>query len=212
MSTIQGVLFDYGLVLSGPRDPAAWERMKATLAAGEERFHAAYWQPRHEYDLGTLSSQAYWKAVAEALGRQLSVSELVGLERADVDLWTQPNPEMIGWAAALRASGFHTAILSNLGDAMETGVRERCSWLSGFAHLTFSHRLRLAKPDQAIYRHAADGMGLSAASILFVDDREDNIAAAEAFGMQAIRYADHASFIAEVSALANGALPLPSTR
>jgi FMN phosphatase YigB (HAD superfamily) len=30
--------------------------------------------------------------------------------------------------------------------------------------------------------------------ILFIDDREDNIAAAEAVGMQAIRYTDHAAF------------------
>lgn len=196
---IRGVLFDYGLVLSGPPREAAWEHLKSLLSASEESLHAAYWEPRHDYDRGVLNGTTYWETVANQLGQShILPSQLKALQETDADMWTAPNHEMIAWAAALQAQGIRTAILSNLGDDMERGVRERCAWLQDFDHHTFSHALGTAKPDPVIYRHAAQGMGLSPDEILFIDDREENINAAQAFGMHAIRYTDHETFVQEL--------------
>lgn len=191
---INAVLFDYGLVLTGPAHPPAWERMKSLLHTEEATFHAAYWRYRQDYDSGTLTGVAYWHCIAKDLGRP-SDDPLQPLIDADTDLWTQPNQPMIDWAASLQAANIFTGILSNLGDAMEAGVRRRCPWLQAFNHLTFSHRLRATKPDPGIYAHAASGLGVDPGQILFIDDREDNIAGACAAGMQAIRYLDHDSFL-----------------
>jgi putative hydrolase of the HAD superfamily len=199
-SSIQAVLFDYGLVLSGPPDPAAWERMKQILHVNEEDFHAAYWRSRDAYDRGTLNGDAYWQTVAADLHRVIDRLQIDALIDADLDMWTQPNDDMIGWAARLQQRGIKTGILSNIGDAMETGVRARNPWLADFAHHTYSHRLGIAKPDLAIYRHAAEGLGLPPAAILFVDDREENIDAARVAGMTAVRYSGHASFVAAMNA------------
>ena len=46
-------------------------------------------------------------------------------------------------------------ILSNIGDAMEIGVRGQFPALDKFTHHTFSHRLGIAKPDAAIYQHVS---------------------------------------------------------
>lgn len=193
---IEAVLFDYGLVLSGPQDPTAWAAMQQSLEAPEAAFSAAYWQYRHDYDRGTLNGESYWQAVAAALGTKLTAAQLTALLNEDVRLWTRPNAPMIDWAARLQQAGIRTGILSNIGDAMEAGIRTEASWLSGFAHHTFSHRLKLAKPELAIYRHAADGLGVTPEHILFIDDREENIVGAEAAGMQAILYGTHEQFIA----------------
>ncbi len=210
--TIKAVLFDYGLVLTGPPHPPAWAAMKSLFGAGEADFHAAYWRPRHEYDLGTLSGARYWNAVARELGHTPSEVTLRSLLAADVELWTQPNQPMIDWAATLQAAGVRTGILSNLGDAMEEGVRVRCPWLRGFHHLTFSHRLRTAKPDLSIYRHAAEGLGVQPAHVLFIDDREDNIAAARQAGMHAIQYTHHAEFLERMRAAQLDFLLEPATK
>ena len=61
---IRAVLFDYGLVLSAPPDPAAWARMKAITGLDEARFDRAYWLPRHDYDRGTHTGPGYWRTVA----------------------------------------------------------------------------------------------------------------------------------------------------
>ena len=38
---VRAVLFDYGLVLSGPPDPAAWTQMKQIFGASQQDLHAA---------------------------------------------------------------------------------------------------------------------------------------------------------------------------
>ncbi len=211
-ANVEAVLFDYGLVLTGPPHPAAWERMKAVLGASEADFHGAYWRQRHDYDRGVLNGEGYWRAVAMEVGQAPGEATIQELFAADTELWTQPNQPMIDWAAALQAAGVRTGILSNLGDAMEEGVRVRCPWLSGFDHLTFSHRLQTAKPDLAIYRHAAEGLRVAPAAVLFIDDREDNIAAARQAGMQAIQYTDHAAFLQAMHAAGLGSLLEPATK
>ncbi len=209
---VQAVLFDYGLVLSGPPDPIAWARMRHILGASEPAFHHAYWQPRHDYDRGALSGETYWQAVAAELGRPLTRPDHDALLAADLALWTQPNPPMIDWAARLQRAGIPTGILSNIGDAMETGILARCSWLGAFDHHTFSHRLGIAKPDLAIYAHAARGLQTDPAHILFLDDREDNIEAARQAGMQAIKYTDHAAFLQAMDAAGLHALLHPAPK
>jgi putative hydrolase of the HAD superfamily len=201
---IEAVLFDYGMVLSGPADPVAWARMQAILGVSGERFDAAYWRTRDAYDRGALSGVAYWRQVGEDVGRVVDESMLAGLIAADTALWTQENPPMIAWAQELQRRGVKTGILSNLGDAMEAGVRERFSWLEGFAHHTFSHRLGIAKPDRAIYAHAAEGLGVAPEEILFIDDREVNVRGAREAGMVGLLYAGHAAFVEAMRGLGLG--------
>jgi len=190
MTTIRAVLFDYGMVLSGPADPAARKRMEELLGAAPERFGAAYWHYRDAYDRGSLNAADYWRNVAADLGRALDATTLAALIAADNAQWTQPNQAMIDWAAALQRAGIRTGVLSNLSGAMEDGVHAQFPWLQEFTHTTFSHRLGIAKPDAEIYRHAAEGLGVAPDEILFIDDREENVTAARAAGMVAILYRD----------------------
>ena len=209
MENIRSVLFDYGLVLSGPPDPAAREEMKQILGVDEERFRAIYWRHRDDYDRGTLNSVAYWERVAHDLHRPLDAKKLSALIAADNAHWTQPNQAMIDWAAALQSAGIKTGILSNIGDAMEAGIVARFPWIADFTHRTFSHRLGIAKPDAAIYQHSAEGLGVPTGEILFVDDREENVAAARAAGMHAIQYIDHADFLQQMQAAGFSGLIAP---
>jgi putative hydrolase of the HAD superfamily len=83
-------------------------------------------------------------------------------------------------------------------DAMEAGLRARYPWIDTFDHNTWSHAVNLAKPEPAIYLHAAEGLHTSPENILFLDDRPENIEAALAAGMQAIRYTTHRAFEQEM--------------
>ena len=204
MGTISAVLFDYGLVLTGPADPAARAAMQRVLGVEDERVQAAYWRYRDAYDRGALSGVAYWHEVAGDVGRTLDAESLAALIAADNALWTQPNQPMIDWAARLQQAGIKTGILSNIGDEMETGVRTRFLWLAEFAHQTFSHQLGIAKPDAAIYLHAVAGLGVPSEEILFIDDRLENIEAARGLGMMAVQYLGHEAFVAEMEAVGLG--------
>ena len=107
---------------------------------------------------------------------------------------------MLDWAQRLQRAGVRTGILSNLGDAMAAGVLARFDWLGHFNHCTWSHTLGIAKPEPAIYLHAAEGLRTEPRAILFIDDRADNVEGARAAGMQAVQYTSHTAFVAEMEA------------
>jgi putative hydrolase of the HAD superfamily len=199
MAPIHAVLFDYGMVLSGPPDPAAWARMRSITDLSEELLHREYWAHRHAYDRGDLKNHAYWNKVAVGAGITLSPAQRDQLLAADVDFWGTLNPPMLDWANHLQRTGIRIGILSNMPDAMEAGLlAKHGEWLNKFDHHTWSHALNLAKPEPAIYRHAAAGLRTPPANILFLDDRAENIAPALDLGMQAIQYTDHTAFEREM--------------
>jgi putative hydrolase of the HAD superfamily len=198
MNPIQAVLFDYGMVLSGPPDPAAWARIRTITGLSEDVLHREYWAHRHAYDRGDLTANAYWHAAAAGAGILLTPQQIADAIAADVDLWSQPNTPMLQFAQRLQNSGIRTGILSNIGDAMTAGLLEKHDWLSAFDHRTWSYALNLAKPEPAIYRHAAEGLRTPPENILFIDDKSENIAAALSVGMQAIQYTSHDAFEQEM--------------
>jgi len=199
-SVIDAVLFDYGMVLSGPPNPAAWAHMRAITGLDEDHLHAAYWEFRHDYDRAALTGPAYWHAVAAHAGIAITDAQISALLAADVDLWTVPNTSMIDWAARLQLAGVRTGILSNIGDCIADGIIAKLPWLSGFYHCTWSHALFMAKPEPAIFLKAAEALNTPPSRILFIDDREDNVAAAIATGMTAIQYTTHPAFEREMRA------------
>ena len=183
--------------------------MQKILNTTDPRFHNAYWRPRHDYDLGVLNGITFWQTVGTEVGHKPEESEIEALIAADIDLWTVPNQPMIDWAATLQRFPITTGILSNIGDAMETGVLERCPWLHHFSQLTFSHRLRLAKPDERLYQVAIAQLGHPAHEVLFLDDRIENVEAARRAGLTAIQYTGHENFLRSLEETQIEGLPLP---
>jgi putative hydrolase of the HAD superfamily len=200
MNTIQAVLFDYGMVLSGAPDPAAWAHMRSITGLSEELLHREYWAHRHAYDRGDLNSESFWNKTASGAGIIITPAQLKTLIDADTDYWSTLNPPMLAWVKRLQRAGIRTGILSNMPDAMEVGLRARHSWIEAFDHHTWSHAVNRAKPEPEIYQHAAEGLQTPPENILFIDDRAENIAAALHAGMQAIQYSDHATFEREMRA------------
>jgi len=213
---IDAVLFDYGQVLSLPPNPAAWERLRSITGLDEDRFHETYWHFRHDYDRAALTGPAYWHAVAARTGITLDDAQLTALFAADVDVWTDLNLPMVEWAARLQHAGIRTGILSNIGDCIAEGIIAKLTWLGAFYHCTWSHALFMAKPEPEIFLETGEALGTSPPNILFLDDREENIAAAKALGFQTLHFTTYAAFEREMldrgfGSLLNAGLPTTPT-
>jgi putative hydrolase of the HAD superfamily len=199
MSPIKAVLFDFGQVLSLSADPAVWQQMRNLSGLSEADLHREYWAHRHEYDRGTLNRQTYWQAVAAGSRTTFTAEQITALVAADVNLWSRLNQPMVEWVQHLQRAGVRTGILSNIGDAMAEGLIAKFDWIGAFDHCVWSHSLQLAKPEAAIYHCAAEGLHTNPSEILFIDDKIENIEAAEAVGMQAVQYhLDYAAFEQEI--------------
>ncbi len=199
MNPIKAVLFDFGQVLSLSADPAVWQQMRTLSGLSQADLHREYWAHRHDYDRGALNSQTYWRAVAAGSQTTFTPEQITALIAADVNLWSRLNLPMVEWAQRLQRAGIRTGILSNIGDAMAEGLVAKFDWIAAFDHCIWSHSLKLAKPEAAIYHRAAEGLHTDPSEILFIDDKPENIEAAEAVGMQAIQYhLDHPAFEREL--------------
>ena len=92
-----------------------------------------------------------------------------------------------GLLAELKAAGHAMYALSNY-PVWYRIIDEKLA-LSRFLSWQFVSCLTgVRKPDEAAYRGVIDGLGVSAEACVFVDDRDDNCAAARAVGMDAIRF------------------------
>lgn len=81
----------------------------------------------------------------------------------------------------LRSAEVRTACLSNTNhlhwdQMLEPGGSYAA--IRGLNHLFASHLIRRRKPDERIYEHVEAELGVAPESILFFDDREENVTAA----------------------------------
>jgi len=185
---IRAVIFDYGMVLSNPQDPDAHRNLMAITGLAPEDFEPLYWRYRHEYDLGNLTGPTYWAKIAHDAALTLTQAQIDSLIENDVLMWASINERMLAWAAALQDAGLATAILSNMGAELLRYMRQEFAWLGHFNHHTWSCELRIAKPDPAIYTWTCEQLGVRPEEALFLDDKPENIRAAERVGLNAIQF------------------------
>jgi putative hydrolase of the HAD superfamily len=188
LSNLKAVIFDYGEVLCLP--PTAEDVSTSARIAGvsPELFLKMWNRHRDPYDRGDLSQEDYWKKFAEDVGKPLENRQLKELAARDVVMWSRSNPSMVEWLENLSVSGIKTAVLSNMHADMVKHARANFRWLTRVHCVTFSAEVRLIKPEPAIYEHCLRCLGVAAPECLFIDDREVNLAAARAMGIQGIRF------------------------
>ena len=58
---LRAVVFDYGMVLTGPQDPEAHAALMRITGLPLDRFESLYWADRHAYDEGKLTGLAFWR-------------------------------------------------------------------------------------------------------------------------------------------------------
>jgi 2-haloacid dehalogenase len=91
-------------------------------------------------------------------------------------------PGTLDLIARLRAAEVPLFALSNFGADFWGEFIERQPVFAGFRDIVVSGHEHCAKPDPAIYAIAEARFGLPASQLLFVDDKPENVAAAEARG------------------------------
>lgn len=207
---LRAVVFDYGMVLTGPPNPEAHAALLRLTGLPLERFEHLYWADRHAYDEGKLTGIAFWQKLVRDGGLALSQETVEELNRWDALMWTTENPAMVAWQSALKQRGLLTAILSNMGDSVLESVEQNFDWIHRFDVLVWSFQLRLAKPDPAIYRYVLAKLGTLPEETLFLDDKPENIQAARALGMKTILFSTVEQLRADLIAAGFDAeLPLP---
>jgi putative hydrolase of the HAD superfamily len=184
--TPRALILDFGEVLTRPQSPEAVERLAALAGLPVGEFVVRYWRHRADYDNG-LAVAEYWRHVLESRGA-LPSTVVSALVEADAASWTDYRTEVWDLAARFHASGHRTAMLSNGVPEIIGRVRAGRRLDDWFDVVVVSCEVGCCKPDPAIYQLCLARLGEPAAQTLFVDDRAENLQAAESIGLQTLQF------------------------
>ncbi len=181
------MLFDVGGVLL----TNGWDHSQRALVL--QRFHldSAEFEARHArvgtaWQQGEISVADYLSETVFHAPRSFFPDEFFAA------ICAQSKPQSngaLGILAELAAT--NQCLLGALNtEARETNeYRFDCFELRKYFQVALSScYLGLCKPEPEIYRRALDILGRPAERILFIDDRPENVAGAEAAGMKAVRF------------------------
>ncbi|TVQ47186.1 MAG: HAD family phosphatase [Gammaproteobacteria bacterium] len=193
------VVFDLGHVLVDWDPRYLYRERFGGDTQAMEAFLAKVCSPawHHTVDRG----RPWEEAIAERIAR---FPEHAGHIRAYREHWPRmfagDLPESVQLLHGLHAAGLRLHALSNYPAEPVEFLYERFGWMSLFEHVIISGRLGIAKPESAIYAHLLDTIERPASRCLFIDDREDNVIAARAAGIDAVHFTAGARLAAELTA------------
>lgn len=119
------------------------------------------------------------------------------------------NRHLAAFIQTLRGD-YRTAILSNAGD-QDRKLFNDAYHLDRLVDLVIiSAEEGMAKPDERLYHLALERLGVAPQEAVFVDDLEENVAAALRVGMRAIRFLNTGQAIHDVKAVLNGKAQSPA--
>lgn len=204
---IEAVVFDVGNVLYG------WDirALYAPLIADPGRLdwfcsHVVTPEWHFQHDLG----RPFAETSAELIARFPAEAELIRLFGPRFnETVTGPVSGMAALVDRLSARGVPIFGITNFSGEFWPAFRATAPEFDHFRDIIVSGDERLAKPDPAIYRLALARFGLAPDTAIFVDDRADNVAAAQASGFVAHQFQD-AQTLARLLA-GYGLLDVPET-
>jgi HAD superfamily hydrolase (TIGR01509 family) len=166
----------FGLSLAelvAAKHPTAWIEFELGRMS-EAEFLAGFFRDRRAFDRAAFL-EAVHGAYRWLPGMEALVGELAGAGHALHALSNYPV-----WFRAIEARLGLSRYLAWSFVSCDTGVR---------------------KPDRRAFTGAAERLGVACAECVFVDDREENCAAARATGMQAVRFTSAEELRAELERL-----------
>lgn len=201
MSKISTVLWDTGGVLL----TNGWDHneRKAIFDAfgfeDREEFDARHAQANDPWEKGSIDFDEYLQQTIFYKPRPFTLQQM---KKAIEDQSTLLEDSALPVLQELSArGGLQMGQLNNESRELNDMRLERFGLKKHWSVFFCSGYVGLRKPDAAIYRLALETLQVSAAEVVFIDDREKNIAAAAALGIHGIQYKSSASLRRDLASL-----------
>ena len=202
-------VFDFGRVLFDWQPEALLQRVlpqRALDAASTAHWVAQVFQSYGgdwgEFDRGSVEPNQLVQRISRRTG--LAAAEVQAVVDA-VPASLTPIPATVALLQRLRQQGRAMFYLSNMPAPYADHLEREHAFVRAFSDGVFSARVRLIKPEPAIFELSARRFGVAPGELVFLDDHPANVAAAQAAGWQALLFSDAAQ--AEVDLRRHGWWP-----
>lgn len=189
---IKAVIFDFGSVLIGGDWRAAYRIIAKKLKISPKKLLEIVIPLLEKWNKGKIDEEEFWQGLEKRIGEKLP-SEF------KKDLWYRTYKENRSdieesWKilAELKKRKFRLALLSNtipphVKANKKIGRLNRLKKI-GFETFVWSCEVGVHKPEPKIYKIILKRLNLPAKECAFVDDKLDNIRAAQKLGIQGIHF------------------------
>ena len=184
---IKNIIFDIGNVLACFR----WKDLFKELGVTGEKFdrmaaatvlHPTLW---NEFDRSVMSDE---EIIVKCIERAPECEQEIHLLFSKTERLIEEYTYSYDWIKNLKAQEYHVYLLSNYGRTSFEAARKhgRLSFLPLVDGGVISYEVQIVKPEPGIYQALLEKYNLKAEECVFLDDRTDNIEAAEALGFHGI--------------------------
>lgn len=199
--TIQGIIFDFGQVLTAPINLTAVTKHRARLADRLGLAEAQLWPYLFEGEAamalmtGQIDWETFWVNVLTPKGIT-DPDEVRTFAEAVFEGSEEIHPEMKALVEELHGR-YKLAVLSNANwteEELAEEIIKRGGQPSLFDAIISSATVGLSKPDPAIFQLALERLNLSAEECIFTDDLETFTAVAARLGFHTFTFTNPAEF------------------
>lgn len=181
---IRAVVFDLGKVLVDFDYTVAARKVAAQCRMSPEEIYSfmAHSPLLPRYETGLLTTDQFFHEICAVTGYRGGAEEF-----ADTfgDIFTAIEP-MIDLHARLRRRGMPTCVFSNTNELAVRHIRRHFPFYAQFDAYVLSYEQGFMKPQAGLYEVVERKTGRQGGELLYIDDREDNLATAAARGWQVI--------------------------
>ena len=184
---IRAIYWDIGgVLLTNGWDHEERARVLAQFGIPREEYEARHEEPNDRWEKGELTDEEFLKETVFFKPRSFTPADFIWAVRAQSQ-WLPDGARHV--ISALRQrNALKMAMLNNESGALND-YRIAAFGLAEFFDAFFcSAYLGMRKPDPRMFRAGAEMLHLKPEECAFVDDRENNCAAAAEVGMHAIQY------------------------
>jgi len=203
MTGVKALFFDFGGVLLQHMDGIDHRAIESRLGLPEKTlFNCLYRDSRYfELHVGACTHDEWIESVRAAAARHAGA-------KADalMEAWQNAehplNPDMLALVRALKSRGYLLGIISNTIPGLEDRLREGLpEFIDLFDIRVGSGDIGIAKPDEGIFRHALDGLGVRPQESVFTDDVRKYAEAARALGMHGFHFTGYPRFAQDIRSI-----------
>ncbi len=182
---IKAILFDLGKVIVDFDFEPAFRRLSKKCPFAPQDIRGYFLNSGLEvlYDGGKISSLDFHKEVKRNLKHELDFVEFK-------KIWNEvfkANTPVIRLIRRL-SPHYRVVLISNTNPMHYDYLRAKYSVFDYFDQIILSYREKIRKPDERIYRKAAEACQARPSEIFYIDDRQDLTEAAKALGFKTFTF------------------------